>query len=169
MQTRNWRRKSTVDSRVCLDQGCEFGRHCSSPSVHIPRTERMNAELRLDIWRIRQKVCRIRYPVRPILGSHMRQVVKQREGHHDNENVHRPHRIAYSFIDTNVDRAALVGTLTSRRFAAIPTLFARVRRLMREGASYSLFVASTKVINNWRASWNSQRLAIRVSWFRDSA
>jgi hypothetical protein len=77
-------------------------------------------------------------PVRPILGSHMRQVVKQREGHHDNENVHRPHRIPYSFIDTNVDQAALVGTLTSHRFAAIPTLFARVRRLMREGASYSL-------------------------------
>jgi len=32
-----------------------------------------------------------------------------------------------------------------------------------------VFVASTKVINNWRASWNTQRLAIRVSWFRDSA
>jgi hypothetical protein len=49
---------------------------------------------------------------------------------------------------------------------------APVRRSLQH-LSYSLFgivcVASAKVINNWRASWNTQRLAIRVSWFRDSA
>jgi hypothetical protein len=28
---------------------------------------------------------------------------------------------------------------------------------------------STKVLNNWRTSWNTQRSAIRVSWFRNSA
>src|SRR6202035_24558 len=79
----------------------------------------------------------------------------------------------YSFSDANVDQPALVGARTSYRFADIPTSFARVRRLIREGASYSffgiVFVASTKALNNWRASWNTQRSAIRVSWFRDSA
>jgi hypothetical protein len=90
--------------------------------------------------------------------------MKQKEGSRYND---------CSFIDANVDQLAGAGTRTSHRFTAIPTSFARVRRLMREGASYSLsgivFAASTKVINNRRASWNTQRSAIRVSWFRDSA
>src|SRR6202051_2740425 len=94
MQTRNWRRKSTVDSRVCLDQGCEFGRHCSSPSVHIPRTERMNAELRLDIWRIRQEVCRIRQACQAHSGISYEVSRETKSGPRDNENVHRPHRRA---------------------------------------------------------------------------
>jgi hypothetical protein len=63
--------------------------------------------------------------------------MKQREGPHDNEKVHRQN--GYSFSDANVDQQALVGARTSHRFAAIPTPFAQFRRLMREGCFSAFF------------------------------
>src|SRR3984893_14542793 len=94
--------------------------------------------------------------------------MKQREGPHDNEKVHRPN--GYSFSDANVDQQALVGARMSHPLRGYP-------HPVRSGLSFDaqrglfgiFFVASTNVLNNWRASWNTQRSAIRVSWFRDSA
>src|SRR6202035_3621711 len=74
--------------------------------------------------------------------------MKQREEPPDNDSAQTAPN-GYSFSDANVHQPALVGARTSYRFADIPTSFARVRRLMREGASYSLFgivfVASANV------------------------
>src|ERR1700726_1588916 len=96
----------------------------------------------------------------------------QGEGPHGNKKVHRPHRIAtasamrMSISQLLLEHVHNTASRLSHLVRSVPSLDAR-RRPTLFSALFSLH--PQRVLNNWRASWNTQRSAIRVSWYRDSA
>jgi len=84
--------------------------------------------------------------------------------------------LGYHFLSTRITthpvHAIWSETIASQQrplARSVPLLDAR-RDLRRDLPSFRhFFVPSTKVLNNWKASWNTQRSATQVSWFRDSA